>query len=69
MFSISFLLTLILVVLALPMLAVAASVFHWWGEKKEMEDVDHKAAEFHREMEERFPEEPSANHDTKGGEK
>ncbi len=56
MFSCTFLLILIVVVLALPILAVAASVFHWWGEKKEMEDVDRKAEEFRGEMEERFPE-------------
>lgn len=69
MFNFSFLLILIVVLLALPLLAVAASVFHWWGEKKEMEDVDREAEKFRKEMEERFPEESSANHDAEGGKK
>ncbi len=56
MFSFSFLLILIVVVLALPLLAVAASAFHRWGEKKELEDVDREAAQFRKEMSERFPE-------------
>ncbi len=59
MFSFSFLLILIVVVLVLPLLAVAASVFHWWGEKKEMEDVDREAEKFRRDMAARFSDEPS----------
>ena len=38
----------------LPLLAVAASVFHWLGEKREKEDLEREWKELVRLMEEKF---------------
>jgi len=59
-----FSLFLIVVVLVLPVLVVAASVFHWLGEKREKVDLDREAEESRREMEEGFPKEAEAGKDT-----
>ena len=57
--SLDILLVVVVFLLVSPLIAVAASYFHWLGEKREREALEQEAEEFRRDCEARLGPEPA----------
>lgn len=57
--SLDILLVVVVFLLVSPLIAIAASYFHWLGEKREREALDREVEEFRRDCEARLGPEPA----------